>query len=335
MSSLLAADLHLTDNPRDRHRLGILHWLAETSLNEGCEEVVLLGDVTDAKDRHSARFVNWLCTEMFDLGEATMTTWLRGNHDGVDPRWPFFRFLDRADRGVHYLVEPRISRGALWLPNTADWQKDWADWLPRLGEVRRVFTHVTFTGCLAENGTRMQGGVPPAVFQGFVGQVWSGDIHVPQRMGANIEYVGAPYRIRFGDTFSPRCVLLNDDGSTKNLRYPCPLKALVTLRNLEDLDRYRLHKDDQVKIRVLLTRAEYQDWPQMRDSLRQHAEAKGWDVCGGIELVAVDPVPQNNTAAAPVPATSPEDLVLAHGRQHQLDDELLAVGRSLIAAAND
>lgn len=330
MPILGAADLHLTDKPRDRHRLGILRWLGETASQHGCDSVVLFGDVTDAKDRHSAAFVNWLCNEMFDLGEIVETIWLRGNHDGLDPQWPFFKFLDRADRNVSYVYEPRILRKIMWLPSTRDWQVDWAPWLPRLEEVDRVFAHVTFAGCLVENGTRMDVGVPPVVFKDFKGKVWSGDIHVPQRISTNIEYIGAPYRIRFGDSFTPRCVLLNDDGTVTNLRYPCPLKSLVTVRKLDDLSRYMLHKDDQVKIRVLLPRAEYDDWPALRTKLQQHAQAKGWDLCGGIELEALDPLPQKATATEVAESLMPEELVADHGKRNRLTAEMVEVGRDLL-----
>ena len=44
-------------------------------------------------------------------------------------------------------------------------------------------------------------GVNPGILKGFKGYCWSGDIHVPQKVSKNIQYIGAPTHIRFGDSF--------------------------------------------------------------------------------------------------------------------------------------
>lgn len=289
MSTLITADIHLNTKPADEHRWGIFDWLAAQVTKSKLAEVCILGDMTDAKDRHTSRLVNRLVTGISRVALVCEVYWLKGNHDYVDPSCPYFGFISSI-QNVHFISEPTIAKlsigQVLFLPATSDYKKDWSvvvDEDIRLADY--VFTHATFDGVRSESGYTLEG-IPPSYFKGYAGQVWSGDIHVPQKIGKVIEYVGAPYRVRFGDTFEPRCILLDKGGWRSALRFPCKSKHVVTIREFGELESapriQRIKRGDQVKVRVQLARDEYVIWQKLRLSIIEFAQKQGWELTGPI-----------------------------------------------------
>ena len=55
---LVIGDLHLTDQPKDAYRFGIFKWIKKQIEKHQPEYTVILGDLTDKKDKHSAGLVN-------------------------------------------------------------------------------------------------------------------------------------------------------------------------------------------------------------------------------------------------------------------------------------
>jgi len=344
MTVLVTSDTHFTSNPRDANRWGLFSWLRKQVKKTGAKQVLFLGDLTDAKDRHPSELVNKLVAEMVALAELAQVIILRGNHDYIDIDNPFFRFLDSTHHNIVFVREPtvfalddgthdggRTQREALFLPNTRDYAKDWAG--IDLKGMKYVFTHQTYAGSLTENGTKLDG-VPADFFAGFKGQVWSGDIHVPQRIGANIQYVGAPYRCHFGDTYTPRVVLLKH-GKSEDLHFPTVAKELVTLRRIEKLKGYDFPEGSQVKVRMELHRGDFPMWKDYKRTIVEYATKHAWELYGP-ELVALpdDRTPDDeNEAVMSGAVRKPAQVLRAYAHEKELDKELVAVGLTLLKEA--
>lgn len=363
MSVLVTTDLHFTDSPKDAHRWELLPWLAKQAKKYNAEAVFLLGDLTDAKDKHSAALTNRMVRGLQDLaaslqqGTSPDVVAIRGNHDYIDENEPFFGFMDEGAQGsIRFLTKPTQIRfrsvgECLFLPNTRDYQKEWNSIMPERWSgpyvPKYIFTHQTYDGCLTETGFKMEG-IPPSVWDGFKGKVYSGDIHKPQVVTRKpwIEYVGAPYRCRFGDDYEPRVLLIKDDGTTKDLHFPTKNKALVNLNAGDALAAYahRLHMEgepelfegDQVKVRVELSRAQYGEWPKLRAQIVKDAADLGLELTGP-ELVAL---PDQPAKAAPAPQkgglqpqTGPQGAVLAYAAQKGASKGLREAGLAMLAQA--
>lgn len=326
MTVLVVADTHFTDRAADEYRWPLFPWLKKQAQEYKVTEVVHCGDLTDAKDHHSGRLVNRLFDEIAGLSEAVKFVLLRGNHDGIDPRTPFFRFLNN-NQAVKYVIQPEIvelSIGkATFIPSGITSFK--------LHEFPYAFAHATFDGSEAENG-RLLPGIDPAMLKSYGGKLFSGDIHVPQRLRANIEYVGAPYHIRFGDRFQPRVLLIRDDGTTEDLRFPAPCKHVLSIREAADLD-CDIPAGDQVKMRFYLARSEYHQWKIWQEVSREWAEERGWLVAGQ-ELLPLDMAPgQNPVGEAVVTAAAmmPNELIEAYAKKHNVGDDYIKIGKELLS----
>src|SRR5882724_7118261 len=95
MKWLLTSDLHLSDKPRDAYRFGLFPWLAKQQKAHNVDAIFILGDLTENKDRHSAKLVNQTIESLLTLRPPVYI--LRGNHDGIDPGSPFFKFVNSIE----------------------------------------------------------------------------------------------------------------------------------------------------------------------------------------------------------------------------------------------
>lgn len=347
MKILLTADLHLTECPADEHRWLLFSWLVEQIKKHAVSCVVLAGDVTQNKNFHSSVLTNRLVESIRDLGVvASQVYWIRGNHDYVDENLPFFNFVGKF-KNVVFVTEPTHSEkaNALMLPNTRDYQTAWKgiDW----NKYDYIFCHQTFDGSTAENGQRLPG-IPPSVFAKFKGQVWSGDIHVPQKIGSNINHIGAPYRVRYGDSFDPRVVLLDTSTKThKSLRFPTKNKMTIDLRGNNPKKFSIQMKDhplaealgqpkpgDQVKVRVHLRREAYPEWPELRRKIIAEAAEMGLELAGP-ELIAVQdkPSPKGKGQNKPVQGVLPLEALADYAEKEALPDPLRKAGERFLKGA--
>lgn len=335
---LIVSDTHFTSNPRDDYRWGIFPWLRRQAEENGVEQIVHCGDLTDSKDRHSADLVNRLITEITELGKYCDVFLLCGNHDGIDLTNPFFGFVERFETNVtfiykitHYWLKiGKRSVNCLFLPCTRNYLSDWQG--IDFNQYQFIYCHQTFDGAKSETGIMLDG-IPPSVFADFKGQVISGDIHVPQRIAKNIEYVGSPYRIRFGDTFNPRVILLDDFARFKSLNYPCLSKHTLVLTSLGDLEaearRLNIIEGDQVKIRVKLPRSQFPNWDMIKSEIKEIAVAKGWELYGP-ELHQLE---DGSIKRADSPSyKSNDDIVRAYGEAKKFTQNQIDLGVRLLSS---
>jgi len=294
-------------------------------MSAGVTEVLILGDLTDAKDRHPSSLVNRLYDEVRALASEFRVIILCGNHDFLHVSEPFFRFIDGARAEfIFEVAETRLSIGAaLLVPALSRW--DFA-----VPAVDYLMTHATFSGAAAENG-QLLSGVNSAVLDGFAGSVISGDVHVPQRMlGGRIEYVGAPYHVRFGDVFEPRVMLVGDDGNRSNLYFPAPRKRVLRISRLEDLDDEVASEGDYVRVQCAMRRADLVGWRDYREEIKRVAVERGWVYFGAEPLLTDDLVGGTPARTGAVVGESAESLVEEYARRHKVSRGYADVGLRLL-----
>lgn len=325
MKQLLIADPHWSSEPEDAYRWGIFPWLRQQAF----DELYILGDLTVHKDRHPSLLVNNFVDGLVSLTEGGKRDVhiLAGNHDSKDPQWPFFRFVKHIP-GIHFFHETQyfnipVGRQTKSLAIIPFWPADnhpWEAWQP----ADIALFHGTVVGSLVENGMPMQSGVPAEAFKKF-GKVWAGDIHVPQDIG-NVEYIGAPYHIHYGDKFIPRVVLLNNWEYEMDLHYPTIRKELVLIRSPEDMKQLAtMPAGSQVKVRVELPYAQAGEWEVYRDGILGIIEAAKLHL-GGLELVSEKQVAGVVEVATQMVAKPDKEIVQDYGKMEKLSDERIETG---------
>ncbi len=287
---LFTADLHLTHHKRDEYRWGIFNWLKLRAEKRDADAIIIAGDVTDAKDNHSAALVNRACAEIATLAETAPVYVLMGNHDyKVDPREAFFGFT-RLFGGVQFIMVPTVAQIAgknfYFLPHTRNAQTEWTPIL-KSDEFRSadfVVVHHALTGARGSNEHEVSG-FDPKKFRKTKAIVIAGDIHVPQVVDT-VTYCGAPHPVHFGDTFQPR-VLFFDGEKLISLKRNTLRKCVLSVRNLEELeekaDEHLIEPGDQVRIFVKTPRSEFPSWEQRKREMIDYAAAHDWYL-DGVEI---------------------------------------------------
>jgi hypothetical protein len=334
MPTLATADLHVAASPRDAYRWQFLESTLPRLIAEYvADRVLILGDLTEAKDGHSAALVNRLVDGIAAIAEETPVYILKGNHDYIAEGVPFFRHLRHLPR-VHWINAPtRLKlRGlgdCLLLPHTRNLE----DWVDSMREDHDwFFCHQTFGGADLGSGRRAEGAAPPFT-KGA--RVVSGDIHAPQRLGP-VTYVGAPYTVDFGDNYTPR-VLLLEDHRMKSIPVPGPQKRLVTLSGRDPLAALSMRhplaatlpiqSGDVVKVRVELPPRAEVSRAEVRARVREWADA------AGVELYTTEVIaPRAATAKASRDRhrASDTDLVRAYAKKMKKGKATIAVGLKIM-----
>lgn len=277
---LLIGDLHLTDKTRDDYRFKIFDWIRKQQDSLPVAATFLAGDLTDAKDRHSATLVNKTVGGLLKLKPPVYID--RGNHDYRDPVNPFFKFLNHIE-GLQFITEPTLITHQFKvgiIPHYRE-QAEFDAAVKKVSNSDAFLVHQTFEGAIAETGTLLSGLRASLIesLQPRLG-VWAGDVHKPQRQGL-VTYIGCPYHVRFGDGFNPRVLFINAKGKRENLFYDAPYKWSLTIRDADDiLNNSNLAEDDQVKLTIELPREEMVEWKRIKSEVLDACKEKGVDVYG-------------------------------------------------------
>lgn len=269
MKILIASDLHLTDKPEDNYRWGLFPWMGDMCKKHGAEHVLILGDITDSKDRHSSSLVNNVTSSLDSLYHSVRTLEgidrihvLMGNHDFIDKNSPFFNYLQLIPGIRFYATEQetvlRQSGGedyrVAMIPYCRE-PEDFFQAVKKVGgkDIRMLCLHQTLRGSVLSNGTSIKEGLDVSELERYVkkGVPWlSGDVHVPQTIG-KVEYVGSPYQIKFGDNFKGR-VLLYDLKTldSEELFYPTIHKWTIDVNSEKELAKElkQVRQGDMVKL---------------------------------------------------------------------------------------
>lgn len=294
--------------------------------------MVIAGDLTDAKDYHVSTLVNRIVAVVDDLRRVGVRVEiLMGNHDLLRAGHAYFEFLNRLEnvRFITQVCDDGDKTGplALFLPYTKTPVSDWQGL--DFSHFSYVFMHQTAPGSVASNGQKMDGETLPPM-KGP--KVYSGDIHVPQTIG-DIEYIGSPYHVHFGDRFTPRAVLIDSRGRAHNLHFDTISRVTLTVDSLRDLKQQVIKPGDQIKLRIKLSDADKHEWHRIRREasvwLRDH-HVEVHD----IELVLNRSVRRrlHESTAAPTPTRETDaDAVLRYVLSEELGGDALDIGLELVS----
>lgn len=330
LPALITTDLHFTANPRDSYRWSLWPWLRKQCEKYDVQTLCILGDVTDAKDHHPNELVNRIVREI-DACRAVVPRIivLRGNHDYQTAGNPLLGFLSVMD-GVTFVDKPLDTsdegEACLFLPYTKNAVEDWKGF--DFSHYRFVFIHQTVDGSIASNGQKMQGDRFPDM--SAAGKVYAGDIHVQQVING-VEYVGSPYHVHFGDSFKPRCVLLDAHGRPEDLHFRTIQRVTLNVdAGVMDSDMQSLRKGDQVKLRAHLKASEVPDWLSIKREALKMLKDREVEVFG-VELIVPKTRRRFNDDSAPkLSAASPEGIVLNFVEMEDIGADALDVGLDLL-----
>ncbi len=270
---IITSDLHLTSNPLDAYRFELFTFLKEQCEEHDVKTVFILGDLTDLKDNHSANLVTAIVRHLTSLAAISRVIILKGNHDYIDAAVPFFGFLNKIDN-VKFVIKPKrcMSIGGknfMFLPHAREPLKEWEHMaINKTKGIDYIMMHQTMDGSLASNGYNLKG-LNTSIFKKSKSLIVSGDIHVPQKIG-NVQYVGSPYHVHYGDKFKPRLLLVS--GTTqRDLHFPCIRKHSIRISHPDKLKgwvgKHDVRPFDQVKVRLSLGREEYANWEKYKQEI--------------------------------------------------------------------
>ena len=301
MRILITTDLHLTAAPSDAYRWELFDWLHEVIADEKIDALFILGDLADAKDRHPAKLVNKLFTSILKLAvelDGGGVHVLKGNHDYLDPKESFWKFLGVTPRCWFYTNPHSFiweGRTFTFLPHCSYPEQEWKSMGRLFEQSDYIFMHATAKGAEVSNGSRMDDGLDPGYFNGYRCIVFSGDVHVPQgpqysreqgarTTGGNkqgILYVGSPYRIRFGDDYDPRiCILDTNDSSVAFIRSEITMwKGEIYINEAAELYEQNLEKGDRVKVVLNSRWMQYGGLEEEKHAIRKACEDIGVELC--------------------------------------------------------
>ena len=278
-NSIVTTDLHLSEAKHADYRWKIFSELMSLAEKVTADWLYILGDLTDAKDHHSAEFVNDVWKRVRVLAKSMNVVILKGNHDyRTGPA--FFKWLDDIP-GVTYVDVPGELRGGmLCLPHTRTPKIDWKSW--DFSKYDCVLMHETANGSIVSNGYKVPG-IDPVLGVRKDCLVLSGDVHVPQKVG-DIVYVGSPYHVHFGDRFKPRVLHFDSQGVASDVHLDFPERFVLTIRNANELmGNDALKTGNMLKIRIDMDLTSM-DFRSIRQQVVEYCTARGV-VIQGMEIV--------------------------------------------------
>lgn len=328
---LVTADLHLTDAPADEYRWSIFDTLTQLAVENRVDEIYILGDLVDRKDRHSGLLVNRLVdsleTTCQDTGaEITIT---EGNHDAPLNGPPYWSFLSSLN-SVDYVTEPTFDmKSEIWLlPFAANPADEWREL--DFNKAKFIFMHQTVAGSMVDNDRILTDGCKmPLLPRGI--PIVSGDVHRPQQVGA-ITYVGAPYPVRFSETWKNRVLLLKDR-DVKEIYIHSVKKAILDVTNTSQLPTNKYHEGDQLRVRFKLSHEQMTQWPVEQAKIYEWAKLKGVTVVS-VEAILDDKITSPTTQKIEsLELLKPDEVIKTFSQEEKLGDDVMNFGIQIMREA--
>lgn len=279
-SSIITADLHLTDNPLDFYKWEFFSWLLQQIKEHKVDFLYILGDITEKKNNHSASLVNKIVNNFNNIAPKCEIIVLRGNHDYSEKSESYFKFLANLDN-ITFVDKAMHLKNyrQLFIPHSHNPSEDWKE-LDKYKEVALdyIFLHQAIKNSKSSSGYELQSGISADYFKDFKAKrIIAGDIHVPQDIG-NVTYVGSPYPVYFGDNFIPR-VFLDTDGVLTDLHYPCIKRTHIQISHPEELLKQGLSINDQLKVTLHLHSSEIHKWHEYKKDIKKICLEKEFVLC--------------------------------------------------------
>jgi DNA repair exonuclease SbcCD nuclease subunit len=340
--TLLLSDLHLTSAPRDEYRWQVFDQVVDFVQRQRVDRIIILGDLTDAKDGHPARLVNRIVDQLTRLRGTKVAKVvqafhpdiiiLRGNHDGIDPEWPYFKFLSCIE-GIAFISSPVWVKlpdaQVLALPHSRTPRVEWAKYLVEAEKkADYILMHATVRGAESESGRELDSEVTLSMFKRLNCPVLSGDVHVPQRMGT-VTYVGSPYHVHYGDKFSPRMLYLDKECAQHSIPLTNIRRWMLDVKDAAAIRKSAAKAGDQVKVRVHVAEADLSRWQQLRQAVVTTCRIKQLDVAA-VELVREESA---TVLQEPGAVQQPEQILKVYMLENKTPVAYAATGNALLDAA--
>lgn len=301
---------------------------------------MLLGDLTDAKDRHSAHLVNQIVDSLSAVAKRIPEVVLiAGNHDWLLRDESFFRFLNHIPN-VRFLTRPTEDdldeRRVMFLPYSKNPRSEWSSLDLQTFAPDLVFMHQTVGGSIASNGEAMEGEDLPLL--PATARVYSGDIHVPQvvRMkdGPEVTYVGSPYHVHFGDDFKPRVLMLDRRCREHWLSdFKSPRRVSLKVGSLRELRHAQLNPGDQIKLRFDLSAEDHHQWIRIKREAVAILEEQQV-VIAGVKLEPNRSKARGSNVKLSADLRSPAMILSQYADRDELPGSVLDVGLDLMEGLN-
>ena len=267
---LIFSDLHIHPHKKSYERLDdcirVLEWVFQTALERGIKNIIFLGDLYHDKEKLHVLTLQ-KTFEVFNkyLSSKEITVYLLvGNHD----MW----LSDRTDvnsvcplgsfSGVNIIDTPRTieidGQEISFVPYTHD-PIECIKSLKNDSKYRILCGHLAVDGAVwnvmhqttAEVSVEHDGDlikIDKGIFQSW-DQVFLGHYHAQQKLNENIEYIGSPLQLSFGEAFQHKHILIYDikDHSKEYLRNLFSPQHFII--PVEDMEKYE-QKNNFFKIEV-------------------------------------------------------------------------------------
>lgn len=311
--------------------------MAEKATGAEVKTILIMGDLTDAKDRHSASLVNQIVDALSALARRVEEVVLiAGNHDWLMRHEAFFRFLNHIPN-VRFITQPTEDdldgRRVMFMPYSKNPRGDWSSLDLHTFQPDLIFMHQTVAGSIASNGDEMPGEDLPLLPASA--RVYSGDIHVPQvvklKEGPAVTYVGSPYHVHFGDDFSPRVMMLDRRCREHWLTdFKTPRRVSLKAKSLRAVKSLDLDPGDQIKLKFELPVEDHHRWAAIKREAIEILESRDV-IVEGIELLSNKPDSRITSENQPAQAQlSTATLVTDFAHAEGLPGDVLDIGLDLL-----
>lgn len=336
MNVLIITDLHLTDVPAENYRWNVFKHAKEELTKNDYDQLFILGDLFDKKDKHKSELVNRLVSELISIRDMFCPiTIMQGNHDYVvDKDQAFLRFLDELEN-ITWIRNPTYFNEAemLFLPHSRTPEDTWAPYLDIIEKpkLKFIFMHQSVIGAKVSNYHEMKEGLDASFFKNCSAKIISGDIHVPQQLG-KVTYIGTQHPVSFGDDYSPRMLAIVDE----KLRF-IPIDTIKRphikkqISCVEDIfkDLRELSPKDQVKITLLLDKNQLHEWQDFKKAINEYCKDNEIDLHDlKMEKFAEEQAhsEMKEFIKSNLKSLSSKDVLLKFAKVENIDECLLEVG---------
>lgn len=336
MNALIISDLHLTERKDDEYRWQIFKTVKEFANENGIIDLFILGDLLDRKDRHPAELVNRLVDSLQELRESfDEIVVLKGNHDYLKPDDPFLAFLKHIP-AFHWIDTPTVKEisgdKTLWLPHSKTPEEEWKDLDYK--DLSYVFMHQSVIGCKVSNFYEMNHGLNLNFLTSKTdAKIYSGDIHVPQKIG-QLTYIGTPHPVSFGDDYQPRMLWLYGK-DCESIQIDSIQRLSLRIQkslDLEELKRkHKLKKGDQIKVKVKLTNKELSTWTEIKETVKEwckYNEVKLFDIT--LEKMELESITKEEKTTKKFETLHPLTALHRYAKQEGFDIFVLKTGEDLL-----
>lgn len=327
MNWLITTDLHLTDAPSESYRWRIFDFLQKQIKEEdkAVDIVVIAGDLTDRRDRHSSLLINSLVIELENLlkAGAKEVVILMGNHDASTAEPNYLDFLNSLPN-VYYIQKPTLMHSVWFLPFSKNPLEDWKG--IDLVRAKAAIMHQTISGAVVDGGRVLQ---TDTKLPDIACPLFSGDVHRPQEVGV-VKYIGAPHPVRFGEDWLNRVIFVKED----RFRMFVSVSVFGIQRHILDIQSStelpELDAGDQVKIRYRLTSYTLHSWTDEQEKIKQWATKNKVEVLSTEAILAGEGVQASSKDIASLELMSPEEIIRMYATEKQLESNVVNIGLELI-----